>query len=69
MANTMTVSTLQYEKVHGKAPRGNGRWMFQLYHGPVEGENKFFDGPYSECKALAVEYAFSQNASRISVLP
>lgn len=58
------VETTEYEFSHGHAPRGFGRWMFE-----VGSEWLDFTGLYTQVKAQAVEAARGRGVSVVKVLP
>jgi hypothetical protein len=59
----VTVETRWYESGHGRQPKGEGHWMFQI------GSQLFsFMGTYGQCKAAAMLKAHELHVERIQVL-
>lgn len=59
------VSTTNYEFVHGRKPRGSGRWVFEIEGFPQCPAT--FTGTYTEAKRAAVTQATHLGAQRVSV--
>ncbi len=62
---TMEFSTTDYEFVHGKKPRGFGRWAFFFDN---NGEQPwFYHGSFTNAKKTAIAYARTQGHTRVTV--
>ena len=63
--------TTKYEKVHGKKPRGQWFWAFNI--GPEDGEEEptpaLIPGRYHEVKRRVAEHAKQLGEDEITVLP
>ncbi|PWJ48123.1 hypothetical protein CLV98_1573 [Dyadobacter jejuensis] len=59
----VTVSTIKYEIVHGKAPGGFGSWAFS-----IDKEVCFISGKYGDAKKEAVAIAKSKKVHSVGVL-
>jgi hypothetical protein len=53
----------KYEWTHGKKPRGNGTWMFD-----IDGKQFEHKGTYSEAEKAAKAEAKKTNAKRVKIL-
>ena len=60
----MRADTIQYQRSHGKQPRGWGKWAFQ-----VGGEVFYFTAHYSEARRQAFEVARTRRVRVVEVLP
>ena len=56
------VSTSAFEFAHGRAPRGEGRWAFEL-----AGEVLFFEGTFTAARRAATSEAARRGLRQISV--
>lgn len=61
---TVVVSTTEFQRSHGKTPRGSGTWAF-FFAG--ETEARWFSGSFTEAKAAAVRTARAAGVTRVSV--
>jgi hypothetical protein len=63
MVSTVTVDARWYENGHGKQPKGEGHWLFQI------GAQLFsYAGYYGDCREHAVQAARDMGIERIEVL-
>lgn len=62
---SITVSTSKYKGAHGKEPKGNGMWAFE-----IGGEEVFTDKAmnYSDAKKWAINQAKEKDVNVINVL-
>lgn len=60
VVESFSITSRDYERSHGKLPRGTGSWAFKFY--PLDNEDdaygnvKFFNGSYTDAKKQAKEY-------------
>lgn len=60
VTESFSITSRDYERSHGKLPRGTGSWAFKFY--PTKnkddeyGDIEFFNGSYSDAKKQAKEY-------------
>ena len=66
ITHKVRVITTEYEFVHGKKPRGTGRWFFSIKEGAVDAAI-FMTGTYSEATKGAKKFARSVGVSEIQV--
>jgi hypothetical protein len=68
-------TTANYERSHGKAPRGRGNWGFQRTNGvfaydrDLHGQIFWFSGTYQEAKRKAVRSNLYHPDELLAVLP
>lgn len=66
----ITVSTEEYRRSHGKAPRGRGLWLFVLGdNGRWLAEPCGYNGTYGEARANAIQQARTLGLSDVVVQP
>ena len=64
----MNYGTEQDSEVHGKQPRGKGRWMFMMGCDGAWTEQAF-NGSYAQAKKQALAMARHMNCDSIELLP
>jgi len=65
----MTFDTSDYERSHGKKPRGHGYWAFTFPYAPahLKGQTFFETGTLTECKRkLKAKYPFVKTVKVMS---
>jgi hypothetical protein len=68
-SNRIVFSNREYEREHGKAPRGYGNWAFAELEDGDFGPYVFFQGTLTEAKVQARKHFGSLGASYVAVLP
>lgn len=63
-AQSVQVSTTQYEFAHGRRPRGDGSWAF--FFG-AEVDARWYQGSYREARRQAVRDAVSMGVGYVRV--
>ncbi len=66
----ITIFTDQFERSHGKAPRGNGTWAFAAdkHEGDFD-KMLWFTGKWSEARKRAIAWCFSKGLDGLWLLP
>lgn len=71
---TVTFTTRQFERTHGRKPKGFGHWAFQrttretAFEGELVGEVEFFSGTLTEAKAAAKAAGMGELTGLVAVL-